>query len=86
MKKPARTPAQRLADKEAEKRADILRAVAKCGMASRSYFERVIKRAGDLDSEETKAEFERLLRSGAIKEGGRNGAGDVVFFEAEKII
>ena len=86
MKKSARTPAQRAADNQEEKRAAILRAVAKCGLATRHHFLTAIKRAGGFTDEQAASEFGKMLNAGQIRFVRFNDGGDVGIYEADKNI
>ena len=66
--------------------AAILRAVQKCGLATRHHFLTAIKRAGGLTDEQAASEFERMRKAGFILRAGFSIGSDVEFYEADKNI
>lgn len=66
--------------------AAILRAVEKCGLATRHYFLTAIKRAGGLTDEQAASEFGKMLNAGQIRFVRFNSGGDVGIYEARKNI
>lgn len=62
--------------------AAILRAVQKCGLATRHHLLTAIKRAGGLTDEQAASEFERMRKAGQIRFVRFNDGGDVGIYEA----
>lgn len=62
--------------------AAILRAVEKCGLATRQHFLTAIKRAGGLTDEQAASEFGKILNAGQIRFVRFNSGGDVGIYEA----
>lgn len=73
-------PPQTATQKADEKQADILRAVRGVGLATKQYFITRIKQAGGFDTVDAEKEFERLCKSGVIREAGRSDSW-VQYFE-----
>ena len=66
--------------------AAMLRAVQKCGLATRHHFLNAIKRAGGLTDEQAASEFGKMLNAGQIRFVRFNSGGDVEIYEARKNI
>jgi len=62
--------------------AAILRAVQKCGLATRHHLLTAIKRAGGLTDEQAASEFGKMLNAGQIRFVRFNDGGDVAIYEA----
>ncbi len=62
--------------------AAILRAVEKCGLATRHHFLTAVKRAGGFTDEQAASEFGKMLNAGQIRFVRFNSGGDVAIYEA----
>lgn len=82
-KKPPK-PAHILEKERAEKQAEALRLCLSRlhGKATAHYFVSKIKRALDCEFQEAERYFQEAVAAGKIRQAGRNGAGDVRYFEA----